>query len=138
MKLELRQLQDFKTYHSIGKDARVPEGYQKIPVRMVFDVKQSLKRKARLVARGDKTVPPCNSVYSGVASLRSLRIVCFLAELNGLTVTGGDVGNAYLEAYTNEKVCFRAGCEFGELEGHLLIIDKALCCLLYTSDAADD
>ena len=93
---------------------------------MVFDVKQSLKRKARLVARGDKTDPPKDSVYSGVASLRSLRIICFLAELNGLKVTGGDVGNAYLEAYTKEKVCFRAGPEFGELEGHLLIIDKAL------------
>ena len=65
-------------------------------------------------------------VYSGVASLRSLRIVCFLAELNGLEVTGGDIGNAYLEAYTKERVCFRAGPEFGELEGHLMIIDKAL------------
>ena len=96
---------------------------------MVFDVqasKQSLKCKARLVARGDKTKPPRDSVYSGVASLRSLRIVCFLAELNGLKVTGGDVGNAYLEACTKQKVCFRAGSEFGELAGHMLIIDKAL------------
>ena len=67
-----------------------------------------------------------DSVYSGVASLRSLRIVCFLAELNRLEITGGDIGNAYLEAYTKEKVCFRAGPEFGELEGHMLVIDKAL------------
>ena len=37
-----------------------------------------------------------------------------------------DIGNAYLEAKTTEKVCIRAGLEFGELEGHLLIIDKAL------------
>ena len=49
-----------------------------------------------------------------------------MAELNGLEVTGGDIGNAYLEAYTKEKVCFRAGPEFGALEGHLFIIDKAL------------
>ena len=126
IKLELDQLQEFNTYHSIGKGAPKPPGYQEIPVKMVFDVKQSLKRKARLVARGDKTKPPRDSVYSGVASLRSLRIVCFLAELNGLKVTGGDVGNAYLEAYTKEKVCFRAGPEFGELAGHMLVIDKAL------------
>ena len=66
------------------------------------------------------------AVYSGVASLRSLRIVCLLAELNGLKLTGGDVRNAYLEACTTEKVCVRAGPEFGPLEGHLLVIEKAL------------
>ena len=38
----------------------------------------------------------------------------------------GDVGNAYLEAYTTEKVSVRAGPEFGPLEGHLLVIEKAL------------
>lgn len=36
-----------------------------------------------------------------------------------------DISSAYLEAYTNEKVCIRAGPEFGNLEGHLLIIIKA-------------
>ena len=52
--------------------------------------------------------------------------MCLLAELNGLKLTGGDVGNAYLEAYTTEKVCVCAGPEFGPLEGHLLVIEKAL------------
>ena len=117
----------YKVFHSLGKTARVPNGYQEIPVRFVFDVKQTLKRKARLVARGDKTYDAePGASYSGVASLRSLRIVCFLAELNNLEITGGDIGNAYLEAYTKEKVCFRAGPEFGALQGHLLVIDKAL------------
>ena len=95
-------------------------------LRIVFDVKQSLKRKARIVARGDMTDPPCEAVYSRVASLQSLRIVCLLTELNGLKLTGGDVGNAYLEACTSEKVCVCAGPEFGPLEGHLLVIKKAL------------
>ena len=84
------------------------------------------KRKARIVARGDMTDPPREAVHSGVASLRSLRIVCLLAELNGLKLTGGDVGNAYLKAYTTEKVCVRVGPEFGPLEGHSLVIEKAL------------
>ena len=35
-------------------------------------------------------------------------------------------GNAYLEALTSGKVCIRAGPAFGDLEGHLLIIYKAL------------
>ena len=38
----------------------------------------------------------------------------------------GDVGNAYLEAHTKEKVYIVAGPDFGELEGHTLVINKAL------------
>ena len=37
-----------------------------------------------------------------------------------------DVGNAYLEAFTLEKVYIVAGPEFGERQGHILIIRKAL------------
>jgi Reverse transcriptase (RNA-dependent DNA polymerase) len=37
-----------------------------------------------------------------------------------------DISLAYLEAYTQEKVCFIAGTEFGPLQGHLLVIDRAL------------
>ena len=43
-----------------------------------------------------------------------------------------DIGNAYLEAVTSEKVCIRAGPKFGELEGHLLIIYKVLCGLWFS------
>jgi hypothetical protein len=50
----------------------------------------------------------------------------FLAELNQLELWATDIGNAYLEAYTLEKVCIKAGKEFGDLEGHTLAIAKAL------------
>ena len=66
------------------------------------------------------------SVYSGVVSLRGVRIVIFLAELNGLKIWQTDVGNAYLEATTEEKVYVIAGPEFGEKEGHIFVINKAL------------
>ena len=72
------------------------------------------------------THPPKDSVYSSVVSLRSIRTITFLAGLNGLTLMAGGVGNAYLEAYTREKVCFKAGPEFGELVGCIMVIDKAL------------
>ena len=125
---------EYKVFKDLGKNPAVPKGYQLIKLRIVFDVKQSLKWKARIVARGDMTDLPREAVYSGVASLRSLRIVCILVELNGLKLTGGDVGNTYLKAYTSEKVCARAGPEFGPLEGHLLVIEKALYSL-HTSGA---
>ena len=52
----------------------------------------------------------------------------FLAELNGLKLYAADVGNAYLEAKTREKVCIYGGPKFKDLglEGHLLLIDCAL------------
>ena len=64
--------------------------------------------------------------YSGVVSLRSIRLALVIGELNGLSPMVGDVGNAYLEAYTKEKVYFIACPEFGELAGHIMIISKAL------------
>jgi hypothetical protein len=56
--------------------------------------------------------------------LRGIRLVVFLAELNGLKLWGADVGNAYREGKTKEKVHIVA--EFGSLDGHKLQIDKSL------------
>jgi len=74
------------------------------------------------VAGGHLMDVPLESAYSGVVSLRSLRLVIFLAELNGLTLYSADVGNAYPETKTKEKVYFIADAGFGDLEGHTLII----------------
>ena len=56
------------------------------------------KWKGQLVAQGDMTPELDKSVYSSVATLRSLCIVVFLAELDGLELMQGDIGNAYLES----------------------------------------
>jgi len=124
--LEMTQLDDYDTFTDLGKGAKIPDGYKKICVHLVYDVKHDGHHKARLVADGHLTDVPIESVYSGVVSLRGLRLVLFLAELNGLETWATDIGNAYLEAETNEKVVIIAGPEFGELEGHTLIIVKAL------------
>jgi hypothetical protein len=79
-----------------------------------------------VVADGHLTDIPLDSVYSGVVSLRGLRTLLFIAELNDLRTWATDVGNAYLEAKTKEKVYVIAGSEFGDLEGHVLVIIKAL------------
>ena len=49
-----------------------------------------------------------------------------LAELNGPAPCATDMGNAHLEAKTREKVCVKAGSEFKEREGNLLITHEAL------------
>ena len=53
-------------------------------------------------------------------------MIIFLSELNGLDLWGADVSNAYLEAHTKEKVYIVAGEGFGEREGNVLVINKAL------------
>ena len=78
------------------------------------------------MAGGHCTSTPVDLAYSGVVSLAGIRIVTFLVELNDLELWGTDIGNAYLKSYTKEKVALIAGPEFGKLQGHLLVIIKAL------------
>ena len=124
-KLELAQINEYETFQDLGIGKR-PAGYKQIRVHFVYDVKPTLKRKARLVADGHLTDTPIDSVYSSVVSIRGLKICLFLAELNKLESWCTDVGNAYLEAYTEEKLFIIAGPEFGDLQGHTLIISRAL------------
>ena len=132
MVLELTQIHEYKVFKDTGKaqfhngKVVIPDGFQKIRVHFVYAVKHDGRFKARLVGDGHLTKEPVESIYSGVVSLRSLRMVVFLSQLNNLEIWGADVGNAYLEAYTDEKLCIIAGPEFKELQGHLLIMVKAL------------
>ena len=43
-----------------------------------------------------------------------------------MKVWAADIGNIYLEATTKEKLYIVAGPEFEELQGHTLVIHKAL------------
>ena len=54
-------------------------------------------------------------------------LVLFVAELNQLDSWGTGVGNSCIEEFTKEKVYVKDGREFGPLEDHTLIINKALC-----------
>ena len=123
---ELNQLFKYDTFHNKGQLQKTLNGCQPIRCHFVFDIKQSGKHKARFVASGHMMNPAKDSIYSGVVGLRSLCIISFLAELNGLELMAADVGNAYLEARTKEKVCFIAGPEFNALAGHTFVIHKAL------------
>ena len=125
MDLELTQIHEYKVFKDTGKaqfhdgKAVTPDGFQKIRVHFVYAVKHAGKFKARPVADGHLIKEP-------VVSLRSLRMVAFLFQLNDLEIWGADVGNAYLEAYTDPNLCITAGPEFKELQVHLLIMIKTL------------
>ena len=103
-----------------------PKGYHRIKVHLVFAVKFDGRHKARLVADGYLNPEPIENIYSGVVSLRNLRLVIFLGKLNHLELWGADIGIAYLEAFTDEKLYIVAGPEFQVLEGYINIFLKAL------------
>ena len=118
------QINEYKVFQDHGKAqyapksrkvSNAPNGDQKIRVHLFFAVKHDGRHKARLVAGGPLTPDPIESIYSG-----------FLAKLNNLEVCGADIGKAYLEGKTKEKLYIVAGPEFEELEGHILVIYKAL------------
>ena len=108
------------------KVINAPPRYQKIRVHLIFAVKYDGRHKARLVADGHLTPEPVESIYSGVVSLRDLKLVIFLGKLNNLELWRGNIGNAYLEAPTEEKLYIVAGPEFEDLEGYILTFSKAL------------
>ena len=112
----MRQLLEYRTFIDHGKGKPAPAKYKRIRCHMIYDVKHDGRHKARLVAGGHLTDPNTESVYSGVVSLRGIRLIVFLAELNHLELWGADVGNAYLEANTKDKVYIIGGPKFGSLE----------------------
>ena len=101
---ELSQIHEYKSFIDKGIGFDPGHEFKKIRVHMVYAVKHDGRHKARLVAGGHLTETPIDSVYSSVVSLRGIRILAFLGELNNLKVWSTDIGNAYLETYTKEKV----------------------------------
>ncbi len=64
-----------------------PNGYQKIPCHMIFDIKmEDFRRKARLVAGGHMTKAPATITYASVVSRETVRIALLMAALNDLNV----------------------------------------------------
>ena len=106
---------------------KLPSTYQFAPLRMIFDIKkEDFRRKARLVAGGHVVNASMFESYSSVVQTISLRMLQTIALNEGLDIMTADVGNAFIQAYTNEKIYSRCGKEFGDREGCIVEIKKAL------------
>ena len=58
--------------------------------------------------------------------MRNLKQVIFIGKLYSLELWGADIGNAYLEAPTEEKLYIVAAPEFEDWDGYILTFSKAL------------
>ena len=108
--------------------------FQRTTLHMIFDVKQDLRRKARLVAGGHLLELIDTPTYSSTVKSISVQLLHVIAHKTNMSQLCGDIGNAYVNAYTTEKVYARAGPEFGDHEGCIVIIIKALYGLCSSSE----
>ncbi len=111
---------------------RQQEGYKFAPLRMIFDIKQDGRRKARLVIGGHVLDSENMDTYASVMKAISARLLMVIASNNNYEVMVGDIKNAYLYADCDIKVCTRVGPEFVEAgykelpEGSLARVGRAL------------
>ena len=133
---EMKGLNDMECFRVMDQNWKPGTEYQYAPLRMIFDVKSDLRRKSRLVAGGHVVdageLPSYASTVKGV----SIRLLFTLAHSRKLKVMVGDIGQAYINAYTPEKIWTRAGPEFGpSIEGRKILIQKALYGLSTSANA---
>jgi len=118
---QLNQIDEYKSFIDKGVGYNLGSDYKRIRVHMVHAVKHDGRHKARLVAGGHLAEKPIDSVCSSVVSLRGVRLLAFIGELNDLKIWSTDTGNAHLETHTKEKVYIIAGPEFGDVKDMCLL-----------------
>ena len=121
------------TFHP--SDYKPGPNSQFAPLRMIFEVKVDGRRKGRLVCGGHLVDPRGISTRSTVVKGISVRLLDMIAHRDNLTILHGDVGNAFITANCLEEIHSVAGPEFGDREGAILVINKALYGLRTSSRA---
>ena len=113
----LTRLNVFK-FHPADKQFPKSEGWQKAPLRMIFDVKTEDKRhKARLVCGGHFVDSSGHDTNSSQVDAISVMLLLLIAQHAGLTIMTCDISDAFVTAKNSEKVWAVAGKEFGDKEG---------------------
>ena len=114
LKAKVKEMKNNMVAFEFRDDDIVPVGHEEIGAHMIFDVKISLERKARLVANGHQVDElPREMTYSSVPSRDSVRLFFLVAALNDLDILSADIQNAYLSAPIKEKYFIYARAEDG-------------------------
>ena len=136
MKKEIDDLESLDCWEMKEAGFNPGKGWQPTTLHMVFDVKHDLRRKSRLVAGGHLVNLIDTPYYSSTVKSISVQLLHVIAHKLNLKQLCGDIGNAFVNAYTNERVYVpEAGSEFGpENKGKCIIIRKALYGLKSSSE----
>ena len=124
---EMASMDKMDVFRILAKDEKFDRStYQYAPLHLVFDVKFDGTHKARYVIGGNRVDSSEFSAYASVVKTENIRILLTLAAKFNLQTMTGDIGNAYLNAYTEERIWSKAGPEFGEKAGQIVLVVKAL------------
>ncbi|KAE9338317.1 hypothetical protein PR003_g11560 [Phytophthora rubi] len=112
----------------------VPKNAKPIKTRFVYDIKTDhqgyvIRFKARLVALGNCQRPRTDfgDTFSPVARMASFRLMVGLAGALNLTLYGGDIHTAYLNAKLGIRQYVQSIEGFPcEVDGHIYVVGKAL------------
>ena len=100
-----------------------------------MSVKQDLRHKCQLVAGGHLIDALDHDIYSTTVKSISVKLLQVIAHKSNLEILCGDIGNAYVNAYTNENLYAIAGDEFRKaMKGIIVIIVRALYGLRTSSE----
>ena len=99
---EIGSLEELECFYFKNTSFEPPSGYQKTTLRMIFNVKQNLRRKALLVTRGHLVDAKHVDIYLSTVKGVSINLLEVISEKNDLQQLCGDVGNAFVNAYTDE------------------------------------
>ena len=113
-------------YHDPGVKFARSEGWQYAPMRMIFDIKHDLRRKARFVVGGHVIDSSEHMTYSSTIKDISVKLMMLIAVKFGLGMMSGDIGNAFCTAPCAEKIWSTCGAEFGKREGAVVVLKRAL------------
>ena len=127
IKKEMGALDKAQVFRYQPSHFKIPKDYQYAPLRIIFDIKQEdLRHKARLVAGGHVVDSSMYESYSSVVQTMTVRLLQTVALKHDLKIVTGDIGNAFVQALTKEKIWSKAGPEFGPKQGCKIIFERAL------------
>jgi hypothetical protein len=101
------------------KKAILTSAYQFAPLRCIFDVKQDLRRKARLVIGGHVVDASDHESYSSNMKTINMRLLLLVGARNNLKMLTADISSTYLYADTQELVYTSCGPEFNFADGDI-------------------
>ena len=94
------------------KKYKPPPAYQYARLHLVYAVKQDLRKKARLVCDGSRVDPGSLNTRATVVRGISVRLLDVIAHHWSKRILTGDIGNAFVQSETEERVFTKLGPEF--------------------------
>ncbi|GFH49047.1 hypothetical protein CTEN210_05523 [Chaetoceros tenuissimus] len=123
---EIGALLNFHCFDIKPKGYKPPQDYQYVCMHLVYCAKVDLRKKARLVCDGSRVDPRGLNTRATVVRGISVRLLDVIAHHWKKRILSGDIGNAFVQSKTKEKVYTKLGPEFGEHSGMIALIVKAL------------